>query len=245
MSPPVGLSGRASRLRNRTHRVLSAAAPDAPRWPTITVATGPVTATINCSPAARRIPIIEYLTLQHLTAVPMLEALSASAAVRLVVTVQVAVRAGRIAPGPGRDAAPTRLCGQGAAAKRVARSQGRYAREDGAPRLSQEITAINAASQTFTQHLYLVVEHQLLVSLHSGCILTLRASNRSVLPHTRARARPASWKHSVMRRSVSYAPRRARPVYQPCPAGRGTGPVEYWAQPQTPPAPQVQSQQVQ
>jgi hypothetical protein len=51
------------------------------------------------------------------------------------------------------------LCSKGAAAERVARRQGSYTREHRASRLSQEITAVNASSQTFAQHLYLVVEH--------------------------------------------------------------------------------------
>jgi hypothetical protein len=158
ISPPVRLSSRASRLRYGSKRVLGAAAPDTPRWPAITVATGPVPTTINCSPAARRIPIVEYLTLQHLLTAPVLEALSASATVRFVIAVQVAVRAGRVAPGPRRDAA-ARLCSLGAAAKRVARSQRGDTREHRASRISQEITAIYTPSQTFAQHLYLVVEH--------------------------------------------------------------------------------------
>ena len=155
---PLSLSSRTRRLRYGTHRVLGAAAPNTPRWPTITVATGPVTTTVNCSPAARCIPIVEYLTLQHLLTAPVLEALSAVAAVGFVVAVQIAVRAGRIAPGPGRDAV-ARLSSLGIAAKRVACCQSSYTRKHRASRLSQEITAVYAASQTFAQHLYLVVEH--------------------------------------------------------------------------------------
>jgi hypothetical protein len=96
--------------------------------------------------------------LQHLLTASVLEALRAVAAVRLIVAVQIAVRAGRVAPGPIGDAAAG-LCGQGAAAKCVPRSQRGDTREHRASRLSQEITAIYATSQTFAQHLYLVIEH--------------------------------------------------------------------------------------
>jgi hypothetical protein len=40
------------------------------------------------------------------------------------------------------------------------RRQGCYAREDGASRLSQEITAVHATGQVLAQHTYFVVKHR-------------------------------------------------------------------------------------